>query len=242
MAVILPTPRHVDDTGACGRGPEEENQEVPDLSSVTGMRRSYGKGALSEEDLAPDWVTQFTRWFDEAAGSPLILEPNAMVVATASPDGRPSARTVLLRGVSADGLVFFTNYESRKGRELAANPLVSLLFSWVPLERQVIVTGTASRVPPAESAAYFHSRPRDSQLASAASAQSSVVASRAVLEASVAALAQRYPEEVPAPANWGGIRVAPDSVEFWQGRPARLHDRLRYRLADTGWLVERLSP
>jgi pyridoxamine 5'-phosphate oxidase len=206
------------------------------------MRRSYGKGALSEEDLAPDWVTQFTRWFDEAVGSPLIVEPNAMVVATSSPDGRPSVRTVLLRGVSADGLVFFTNYGSRKGRELAANPQVSLVFSWVPLERQVIVTGTASRVGADESAAYFHSRPRDSQLASAASAQSTVVASRAVLESAVAALAQRYPEEVPAPANWGGIRVAPDSVEFWQGRPARLHDRLRYRLADTGWLVERLSP
>jgi pyridoxamine 5'-phosphate oxidase len=242
MAVILPTRRLVDDTGARRRPVEEENQEVPDLSSVTGMRRSYGKGALSEEDLAPDWVTQFTRWFDEAVGSPLIVEPNAMVVATSSPDGRPSVRTVLLRGVSADGLVFFTNYESRKGRELASNPLVALVFSWVPLERQVIVTGTASRVGAEESAAYFHSRPRDSQLASAASAQSSVVASRAVLESSVAALAHRYPDEVPAPANWGGIRVAPDSVEFWQGRPARLHDRLRYRLADTGWLVERLSP
>ncbi|HEY6748435.1 MAG TPA: pyridoxamine 5'-phosphate oxidase [Mycobacteriales bacterium] len=214
---------------------------MPDLS----LRRSYARGSLAEEDLAADWVTQFTRWFDEAASSELIVEPTAMVVATASPAGRPSVRTVLLRGVSADGFVFYTNYESRKGRELAANPQVALVFSWVPLERQVIVTGTASRVPAEESAAYFHSRPRDSQLASAASAQSSVVASRAELEAAVADLAARYPDSVPAPAHWGGIRVAPDSVEFWQGRPARLHDRLRFRLvpaASPEWVVERLSP
>jgi pyridoxamine 5'-phosphate oxidase len=212
---------------------------VPDLS----LRRSYARGSLAEEDLAADWVTQFTRWFDEASASDLILEPTAMVVATASLSGQPSVRTVLLRGVSADGFVFFTNYESRKGRELAANPQVALVFSWVPLERQVVVTGTASRVSAAESAAYFHSRPRESQLASAASAQSSVVASRSVLEAAVSNLAARHPDSVPAPANWGGIRVAPDSVEFWQGRPARLHDRLRYRLDPaSGWIVERLSP
>jgi pyridoxamine 5'-phosphate oxidase len=183
---------------------------VPDLS----LRRSYARGSLAEEDLAADWVTQFTRWFDEASASDLIPEPTAMVVATADPSGRPSVRTVLLRGVSADGFVFFTNYDSRKGRELAANPQVALVFSWVPLERQVIVTGTASRVSADESAAYFHSRPRESQLASAASAQSSVVASRAVLSDAVAELAARYPESVPAPANWGGTRVAPDSVEF----------------------------
>lgn len=212
---------------------------MPDLS----LRRSYARGSLAEEDLAADWVTQFTRWFDEASESGLIVEPSAMVVATADPSGQPSVRTVLLRGVSADGFVFYTNYESRKGRELAANPQIALVFSWVPLERQVVVTGTASRVSAAESAAYFHSRPRESQLASAASAQSSVVSSRAELESAVAALAARYPESVPAPADWGGIRVAPDSVEFWQGRPARLHDRLRYRLDPSSqWIVERLSP
>lgn len=212
---------------------------MPDLS----LRRSYARGSLAEEDLAADWVTQFTRWFDEAATSSLIVEPTAMVVATASPSGQPSVRTVLLREVAAAGFVFFTNYESRKGRELAANPQVALVFSWVPLERQVVVTGTASRLPAAESAAYFHSRPRESQLASAASAQSSVVASRSVLSEAVAELAERYPESVPAPADWGGIRVAPDSVEFWQGRPARLHDRLRYRLdPSSDWIVERLSP
>ena len=212
---------------------------MPDLS----LRRSYARGSLAEEDLAADWVTQFTRWYDEAVASDLILEPNAMVVATASPSGAPSVRTVLLRGVSASGFAFFTNYESRKGRELAANPQVALVFSWVPLERQVVVTGTASRVSAAESAEYFHSRPRESQLASAASAQSSVVASRSVLSDAVAALSDRYPDAVPAPANWGGFRVEPDSVEFWQGRPARLHDRLRYRLLPSSdWVVERLSP
>jgi pyridoxamine 5'-phosphate oxidase len=190
---------------------------VPELSSVTGMRRTYGRGSLLEADLAPDWVTQFTRWYGDAEASELILEPNAMVVATADPSGQPSVRTVLLRGVSAGGFVFFTNYGSRKGRELAANPQVSLLFPWVPLERQVIVTGRAAQVSRAESEEYFHSRPRDSQLASAASTQSAV---------------------------WGGFRVAPDAVEFWQGRPARLHDRLRYRLAapPSDWVVERLSP
>lgn len=215
---------------------------MPDLSSVTGMRRSYAQGALSEADLAGDWVTQFTRWFDEVAGSGLVVEPNAMVVATATPDGRPSARTVLLRGVDAAGFVFFTNSGSRKGRELAANPAVSLLFSWVPAERQVVVTGTAAPVSAAESDAYWASRPRDSRLAAAASEQSTVVPSREFLEARLAELAERFPDEVPRPAGWGGIRVAPDSVEFWQGRPARLHDRLRYRAAADGWVVERLSP
>jgi pyridoxamine 5'-phosphate oxidase len=215
---------------------------VPDFSAVTGVRRSYGKGALAERDLAPSWVTQFTRWYGEAVESGLLVEPNAMVVATATPDGRPSVRTVLLRGFDAAGFVFFTNYGSRKGRELTANPAVSLAFSWVPLERQVIVTGTATRTAPAESAAYFHSRPRDSQLASAASKQSSVVPSREVLEVAVADLAARYPEDVPVPPDWGGFRVAPDSVEFWQGRPARLHDRLRYRVVSGSWVVERLAP
>jgi pyridoxamine 5'-phosphate oxidase len=214
---------------------------VPDLSSVTGMRRSYESGSLSEGDLAPDWVTQFTRWFDEVAGSGLVVEPNAMVVATAA-GGRPSMRTVLLRGVSADGFVFFTNYGSRKGRELAENPAVSLAFSWVPAERQVIVTGTASRVDAAESDAYWATRPRESRLASAASPQSSVVASREELESALAALAGEHPGDVPRPAGWGGVRVVPDSVEFWQGRRARLHDRLRYRRDGDRWIVERLAP
>ena len=206
------------------------------------MRRTYARGALSEEDLASEWVGQFTRWYDEVAASGLVVEPNAMVVATATPDGRPSVRTVLLRGVSGEGFVFFTNYGSRKGREIAANPSVALIFSWAPAERQVIVTGTATRVARAESAAYWASRPAESRLASAASPQSALVGSRTELEAAVDALAARHPDGVPLPDGWGGFRVAPDSVEFWQGRPARLHDRLRYRLADGSWIVERLAP
>jgi pyridoxamine 5'-phosphate oxidase len=215
---------------------------VPDLSSVTGIRRTYARGALSEADLAPDWVGQFTCWYDEVVASGLVVDPNAMVVATATPDGRPSVRTVLLRGVSAEGFVFFTNYGSRKAREIAANPSVSLIFSWVPDERQVIVTGTAARVTRAESAAYWASRPAESRLASAASPQSAVVGSRSELEAAVESLAADHPDGVPLPDGWGGFRVTPDAVEFWQGRPARLHDRLRYRLADGSWVVERLAP
>lgn len=206
------------------------------------MRRTYARGALSEQDLAAHWAGQFTRWYDEVAASGLVVEPNAMVVATATPDGRPSVRTVLMRGVSADGFLFFTNYGSRKGREIGANPFVSLIFSWVPAERQVIVTGTAARVDRAESAAYWASRPAESRLASAASPQSAVVDSRAELEAAVDALAAHHPDGVPLPDGWGGFRVAPDSVEFWQGRPARLHDRLRYRRSDGTWVVERLAP
>lgn len=212
--------------------------------AAAAMRRSYARGSLDEAALAADWVTQFTRWFGEAVASGLLAEPNAMVVATATPDGRPSVRTVLLRGVDERGLVFFTNYDSRKGRELAANPSVALAFSWVPLERQVVVTGTASRVDRAESEAYFRGRPRESQLAAWASAQSTVVPDRAVLDGALAALARRWPDgtDVPVPAHWGGVRVAPDSVEFWQGRPARMHDRLRYRREGDSWVVERLSP
>lgn len=217
---------------------------MPDPAAVSAMRRSYVRGSLDEAGLAADWVTQFTRWFDDAVSSGLLTEPNAMVVATATPDGRPSVRTVLLRGVDERGMVFFTNYDSRKGRELADNPAVALVFPWVPLERQVVVTGTASRVDRAESEAYFHSRPRESQLAAWASAQSTVIRDRAVLDDALASLAQRWPDgtEVPVPGHWGGIRVAPDSVEFWQGRPARMHDRLRYRRDGDSWVVERLAP
>lgn len=226
---------------------------MPDPASVTGMRRSYARGRLEEAAAAADWVTQFTRWFDEAVASGLLVEPNAMVVATATPDGRPSVRTVLLRGVDSRGFVFYSNYRSRKGRELAGNPGVALAFSWVPLERQVIVTGAASRVDRAESEAYFHSRPRASQLAAWASEQSTVIPDRRVLDSALAELERRWPEgaEVPVPEHWGGLRVAPETVEFWQGREARMHDRLQYRRvsgpggpaeAAGGWVLERLSP
>ncbi|HWU11340.1 MAG TPA: pyridoxamine 5'-phosphate oxidase [Streptomyces sp.] len=210
------------------------------------MRREYGeRGALLETDLAPDWTTQFARWFAEATAFGLP-EPNAMIVATAGRDARPSARTVLLKGYDERGLVFFTNYGSRKGRELTANPYVSLLFPWHPLARQVVVTGTAARVGREETVAYFRTRPHGSQLGAWASDQSTVVASREELTARYEELAARYPEgeKVPAPPQWGGFRVVPDAIEFWQGRENRLHDRLRYvrESPAAAWRVERLCP
>jgi pyridoxamine 5'-phosphate oxidase len=215
-------------------------------AAVAQMRRAYDRAGLSESDLAADWVTQFAGWFEEATGSGLLVEPNAMVLATAAPDGRPSARTVLLKGYDAAGLVFYTNYESRKGRELAANPHAALVFPWYPLHRQVIVTGRVARVSRAETEAYFASRPLGSQLGAWASPQSQVLPSRAPLEAAYADLAGRWLDsgaEIPPPEHWGGLRVEPDTVEFWQGRPDRLHDRLQYRrLPDGSWVIERLAP
>ena len=209
--------------------------------SVAELRRDYARAGLSEADLAPTWLEQFDRWFGEAAG---LLEPNAVVLATASPDAVPSARTVLLKAYDARGLVVFTNLTSRKGREALANPVATLLFPWVELERQVVVAGAVEQVTREETAAYFRSRPRGSQVGAWVSHQSSVLPDRAALERRQAELEERFGDgPVPVPDFWGGLRVVPSSVEFWQGRPSRLHDRLRYRQDDGGaWLVERLSP
>jgi pyridoxamine 5'-phosphate oxidase len=212
-------------------------------SSYADQRRDYALAGLAEKDLARDPFRQFEQWFGEAEAAK-IPEPNAMVLATAGRDGHPAARTVLLKGLDGRGFVFYSNYESRKGRELEANPRACLLFPWVALERQVIAEGPVARVTREESETYFHSRPRLSQLAAWASPQSAIVAGRATLEESLKAMEKKYAgEEVPLPANWGGFRLVPDRVEFWQGRRSRLHDRLRYRrLKDGSWTVERLAP
>jgi pyridoxamine 5'-phosphate oxidase len=213
------------------------------LTRLAEMRQVYERGGLDEADLAATWPEQFARWFDDAAVAGLA-EPNAMVVATAAPDGQPSTRTVLLKGVAERGFVFFTNYGSRKAREALANPRASLLFPWHPLQRQVTVVGEIHPLDPDESDAYFATRPHGSKLGALASPQSSVLSSRAELEAAAAELAARYPvgSHVPRPPWWGGFLVRPRTVEFWQGRPNRLHDRLRYRVDGENWLIERLGP
>jgi pyridoxamine 5'-phosphate oxidase len=208
------------------------------------MRAHYRDQGLSEAELAPDPLAQFALWFAQATASGLH-EPNAMVCSTADEHGRPSSRTVLLKHYDERGFVFFTNYGSRKGREIEANPYVSLLFPWHGIARQVTVSGTAERTGRDETAAYFRTRPHGSQLGAWASEQSSRVASREELDRLYEELAERYPEgeDVPAPAQWGGYRVRPEAVEFWQGRENRLHDRLRYRrTASGGWEIERLCP
>ncbi|MFG2820733.1 pyridoxamine 5'-phosphate oxidase [Kitasatospora sp. NPDC048365] len=209
------------------------------------MRKHYQHEGLAEADLAADPIGQFTRWFHDAdeAG---VAEPNAMVLSTADADGMPSSRTVLLKGYDRRGFVFYTNYGSRKGADLAANPRASLLFPWIDLARQVVIGGRVEKVGRDETAAYFRTRPHGSQLGAWASEQSSPVDGREVLEQRYADLAARYPEGegVPVPPFWGGYRVVPLTVEFWQGRENRLHDRLRF-VADVegeGWRVERLCP
>jgi pyridoxamine 5'-phosphate oxidase len=211
-------------------------------NSIADLRQEYMRESLDEKDVARDPIAQFVRWFDEAitAQMPMV---NAMTLATASAAGRPSARMVLLKDVDRAGFVFYTNYESRKGEELAARPEASLLFYWIELEREVRIEGRVEKVSPEESDQYFSSRPLGSRHAAIASPQSRVVTDRAALEARFAEIAKNHGDDPQRPACWGGYRVIPDTVEFWQGRSDRLHDRVLYRrLPDAGWKIERLAP
>jgi pyridoxamine 5'-phosphate oxidase len=210
--------------------------------SLADLRKDYSLAGLTEKDLARDPYRQFEKWFQEAEAAK-IAEPNAMTLCTSTRDGRPSARTVLLKGIDGRGFVFYSNYESRKGRELHENPVTTMVFPWLALERQVIVEGAVTKVPREESEAYFHSRPRASQLAAWVSQQSSIISGRSVLEDSMKMLEQKYAgREIPLPPHWGGWRLVPATVEFWQGRRSRLHDRLRYRRDKDSWVIERLAP
>jgi pyridoxamine 5'-phosphate oxidase len=208
---------------------------------LAALRAEYALGGLHESDLAPDPTTMFRSWIADAAASGMH-EPNAMVLATASAEGVPSSRMVLLKGLDEKGFRFFANLGSRKGSELAANPRCSLLFPWHPLERQIRVDGVAEELSRADVAAYFATRPRGAQLGAWASHQSRPVGSREELDEAFAAVEARFPDEVPLPDWWGGYVVVPDVVEFWQGRPGRMHDRLVYRREDDGWRTERLAP
>lgn len=213
------------------------------MSTLADLRREYASRALTEADANADPVRQFTLWFEEALKSQLI-DVNAMTLATASRSGEPSARIVLLKGADENGFVFYTNYESAKGRDLAGNPRACLLFFWAELERQVRITGSVTRTSIEESDDYFHARPVESQIGACASPQSRPIRDRAELETRYAEFAAKYKDQiVPLPSCWGGYRVRPDAMEFWQGRKSRLHDRLLYtRAADGTWSRQRLAP
>jgi pyridoxamine 5'-phosphate oxidase len=212
--------------------------------SIADLRQNYTLAGLSETDVTAHPIQQFQVWFQQALEANLI-EPNAMTLATATPDGKPTARIVLLKGFSEEGFIFYTNYESQKGQQLIANPYAALVFLWDKLERQVRIEGKVEQLQPKESEAYFHSRPRASQLGAWVSDQSRVIRDREILEQKLTALKTQYTEDttIPLPPHWGGFRVVPNRIEFWQGRPNRLHDRLVYDLqTDGGWQIQRLAP
>lgn len=217
-----------------------EGESYPDLMK---LRTEYRRHSLSETDVDPDPIRQFVAWMNQAISAG-VLEPNAMVLATSTRDGVPSARVVLLKHVDAGGFGFYTNYTSRKARELDANPRAALAIYWPELERQVRAEGTVERTTDAESDHYFASRPREAQIGSAASPQSQPIPSRQWLEARCEKVGRRYPDPtIPRPSHWGGYRLRPQRVEFWQGRESRLHDRIEYALDETGiWLIRRLAP
>ncbi|MES2992520.1 MAG: pyridoxamine 5'-phosphate oxidase [Pseudomonadota bacterium] len=211
------------------------------MDDIANLRKSYERAELDESASLPDPTAQFERWLQQAIDAKLP-EPNAMTLATVGADGRPSSRIVLIKGVDARGIAWYTNYESRKGRELAAHPFAALQFHWVELERVVRIEGRVEKTTDAESDAYYATRPLDSRIGAWASPQSTVIESRAVLVANAAKVSARYLMNPPRPPHWGGYRLVPDTFEFWQGRRSRLHDRLRYRLADGAWVRERLAP
>ncbi len=212
-------------------------------TDISSLRRSYSRQSLNEADVLPDPLGQFAHWFEEAVQSELP-EPNAMTLATANLSGRPSARTVLLKGVDKEGFVFYTNYESRKGSDLASNPQAALLFTWLELERQIRIEGQVEKISPEQSLEYFQSRPLGSQIGAWASPQSQVVSDRVVLENRSAQLQEQYAgaDALPLPPFWGGYLLRPDRIEFWQGRESRLHDRIDYVLENGHWNIQRLAP
>ena len=211
------------------------------MTKLADLRKSYMMGSLSEEDVTPNPIDQFKIWFDQAQHAELP-EPNAMTVASVDENGKPSARVVLIKDVSPQGFVFFTNYNSRKGLALQVNPHAALLFFWPELERQIRIEGSIEKVSDQESDEYFHSRPLDSRIGAWASPQSQVISGRSVLVAKAAEYALKFALNPPRPPHWGGFRVKPEVLEFWQGRPSRLHDRIRYTLHQNQWKIERLAP
>lgn len=223
--------------------PQVRGLSVVSETDPAALRRDYRYASLDDAAASVDWLTLLRAWFDQAVATPAVVEPNAIQLATADAAGRPSVRTVLVKAFDERGIVFYTNYESAKAADLTENPYAAAVFAWLPLERQVRLAGPTERVDHAETEAYFASRPRGSQLGAWASPQSEVIASRATLEERVREVEARFAgRDVPAPPNWGGYRLRPEVVEFWQGRSDRLHDRLRHRLVDGTWLVERLAP